>query len=203
MAHCFTHTHTPRFESNQSANVRFSFSCCSQFPLHFLFVSKASVEGWPVALTTANHRRPSEQGPYYGTAVFLSFPHWLLHIRLSALPHSATSSSPFYQIFRFYNITFHFNLSMHPWGCLYESSRGAKLPCCPFKSPAATFAWQKQQPCNNGVFSLSILFNEAFSHQFHTLTNFNRLLQTDLWVKLVRAFHSRHSVLLWRLSCAI
>lgn len=39
---------------NQSTNCCFSFSCCSQFSLYFLFVSVALVDSWPVALTTAN-----------------------------------------------------------------------------------------------------------------------------------------------------
>lgn len=46
--------HDP-FSLNQNTNCCFSFSCCSQFSLYFLFVSKASVDSWPVALTTANH----------------------------------------------------------------------------------------------------------------------------------------------------
>lgn len=50
----FLHTHHS-FSLTRALNCCFSFSCCSQFSLYFLFVPEASVDGWLVGLTTANH----------------------------------------------------------------------------------------------------------------------------------------------------
>lgn len=52
--HTHTHTHDS-FSWTRTLNCCFSFTCSSQFLLYFLFVPEASVDGWLVALTTANH----------------------------------------------------------------------------------------------------------------------------------------------------